>query len=152
MKFLKLLILCLVMIGVTGCATTFQPPASCEDGADSFILKVTGDNPTGLDRALLIAQIVALEKVETYNAVKAQEFLEDVRELVNNGVSYLSLLDYLNVGIADLNKAVGLSVIIMGADVPAIAALGGDLPLGACDKELILMELLKQEQIVALYK
>jgi hypothetical protein len=147
MRYLLLLSTALLL---SACSATFQAPAVCSDGP-SAILDITKGNPTGLDRALLTVNIAALEK-HVYTADQAQQFIDQVKGVVNGNISYIGLLDYLNVSTARINKALGLSVILMGDQVPEVAKLGGSKLISACDRELIFKHLAKQEMILSLYK
>jgi len=145
---MKLIYFLIIAFLLSGC-TTFQPPEVC-DGGPSAILTVTKGNPSGLDRALLILNVAALEK-KAYTKDDAVAFIQKVRSRVESGISYVGLLDFLNVNIAQVNKAAGLTVIILGSDVPAVAKLGGTMLISKCDKELILAHLAKQDLIAGMY-
>ena len=146
MRFILLLVL---VVMLSGCAATFQPPTSCVD-TKSIILDVTDGNPSDLDRSLLIVNIAALEKGK-YSADQAREFLTQARNRINNGISYVGLYTWLSGKTLQVNKAAGLAVIILGEDIPEISQLGGTLLLSRCDKELILAHIAKQESILIFY-
>ena len=138
----------ILAIALMGCST-FQRPSVCQD-ANSAILSVAS-NPTGLDRGLLTINILALEK-GIYTAEQAQAFIDDVREKVNSGLSYIDLLTYLDFKVAAINKAVGLSLIVLGPDVPAIAQLGGNNLISDCDATLMNLHLDRQELVISFYQ
>lgn len=146
MRYILVVILAIALMG----CSTFQRPAVCQD-ASSAILSATQDNPTGLDRGLLTVNILALEK-GIYTGEQAQAFIDDVREKVNSGISYLDLLAYLDFQIAAVNKAVGLTLIVLGPDVPAIAQLGGNDLVSDCDQKLMNLHLDRQELVISFYR
>ena len=147
---MKNLLLLFVVILLSGCAGTFQPSAVCTDGY-SAILTVSKGDPTALDRTLLTVNVLGLEKGQ-YTAADARKFFSDTRNTVNNGISYVALLSKITKDIESVNKLAGISIIILGADVPMIADAGGTNLISDCDKELILNHLAKQELLLAFYR
>ncbi len=143
MKFIVLMIFAIGMITITGCSATFQAPAVC-DGAESIILSATADNPTGLDKALLVVNLAALEK-GVYTADQAAAILDEIEGFVSEGVSYFSLKNFLD------KKIAAASVLILGDSVDTIAQTGADKIISDCDKALILAHIENQRAITALY-
>ena len=134
---------------LSGCAATFQPAGSCLDG-QSYILSATQNNPSGLDKALLIVNFSALEKKQ-YTAKEITDFLDEVETKVKSGVSYLDLADYLITNLDDYRKYFGASMIILGDQVSTIGLTGGNNLLSPCDIDLILAHLTNQRRLVSLY-
>jgi hypothetical protein len=99
----------------------------------------------------MLVNVAALEK-GAYTGDQAQKFFANVREKLESGISYVTLLDYLNVNIAGVNKAAGIALIIIGPDVPAIANIGGTKIVSDCDRELMLLHIAKQELLLAFYQ
>ena len=147
MKYVVILLVCFL---ITGCAGRFQSPIQC-DGSGSVILDISGGDPTNLDRALLMLHVAALEGLGGYDSKKARELISEARQIVQEGVSYLQLYSWLGSKTAEANKAAGITLIILGADVPMIASIGGESMLSVCDKELILNHLQKQQLLLAFY-
>lgn len=145
MKYLVILAILLL----TGCAATFQPAGSCTDG-QSYILSATENNPSGLDRALLIVNFSALEKKQ-YTAEEVTAFLDEVELKVKQGVSYLDLADYLITSFDDYKRYIGASMILLGDQVSTIGLTGGNTILSPCDTQLILAHISNQRRLVALY-
>lgn len=150
LAFLLCLILLPGLLFFSGCAKNYQPPSGCDEN-QSAILKITKGNPTGLDRALLVVNTAALEK-GVYSAEQAEDFLLMVQERIGAGINYIDLLSYLQRSVENVNKMAGLAVIILGPDVPAVAKLGGEQIISACDQELIERHLNKQQLVTNLYK
>lgn len=145
MKYLVILAILLL----TGCAATFQPSGNCTEG-DSIILGATQDNPSGLDKALLIVNFSALEKKQ-YTAEEVTEFLDKVETKVKQGVSYLDLADYLITRFDDYKRYIGASMILLGDQVSTIGLTGGNSILSPCDTQLILAHISNQRRLVSLY-
>ena len=143
MKYIILLMFAIGMITITGCSATFQAPAVC-DGAESIILSATADNPTGLDKALLVVNLAALEK-GVYTPDQAATVLDEIEGFIKEGVSYFSLKNFLD------EKIAAASVLILGDSVEAIAQAGADKIISDCDKALILAHIENQRSIIALY-
>lgn len=144
----KFVVLILVLV-LAGCTATFQPPAVCEDG-DSVILKVTEGNPSGLDRALLTVNFVGLDR-GAYTAAEVNEVLDEIAQEVNDGITYLDLLEHLVDKVEDIQRYAGASIIILGPQVQTMGNDGGDSMISACDTALILAHIKNQKQIVGLY-
>ena len=144
----KLMVLVMFVMFLAGCSTfqlgEYTPSGVCVDSDDSVILKYTDNNPTTLDAALLTVNFGALEK-EVYTAEQATEVLDDIEGVLTDGVSYLDFYQYLS------TKVAAASVIILGDSVDGIAQTGADGLISECDKQLILIHIEKQRQIVALY-
>ena len=139
----------LLILFLSGCAATFQPSGSCTDG-QSYILSATQNNPSGLDKALLIVNFSALEK-KNYTAQEVADFLDTVEQKVKSGVTYLDLADYLIVSFDDYKRYIGASMILLGDQVSTIGLTGGNNVLSACDTQLILAHIANQRRLVGLY-
>ena len=147
---MRFIILLIMLVFLAGCAGTFQPSEVCTGDSGSVILKITSGNPTGLDKALLMVNFAGLEK-GTYTASDARKFLDDVQEKVESGITYVDLANWLKVSIENIPKYAGISMIVMGKEVPLIGQTGGTNPLSECDKELIYAHIAHQKQIIAFY-
>jgi hypothetical protein len=145
----KIVLLAIAMLMLSGCTSTFQAPPVCEDG-QSVILKVTQGNPTGLDRALLIVQ-VGVHETHAYPVAEVATFLDEVENVIDNGVTYVDLLSYLDIHIAELQKTLGIAAVVMGPEMIDIATIGGDDLISDCDLALMKIHLERQRQILAIY-
>jgi hypothetical protein len=148
-KLLLPVFLFIVIMALAGCATTFQPTGSCVDG-NSIILKITDGNPTGLDKALLTANFVLLD-TKKVTPEQVNEFLDEVETKVKSGITYIDLADWLDIKIQQINKYVGVSMILIGDNVAAIGISGGNSLVSQCDSELLLAHINHQRLMTALY-
>lgn len=150
MRLITLITLLLAIVLLSGCTGTFQAPQSCEDGK-SVILKLTAGDPSGLDRALLTANFVGLEK-GVYTAQEARDFLTDVRQRIERGINYAGLYNLLKDREAAIQRRAGVALMILGPDIDLIRSEGGTRFLTACDKALILGHINHQEnRVLAFY-
>lgn len=148
----KAIVLVVSLLLLGGCSffnqATFDPPATCLDGAESEILTYF-PNPTGLSKSLLVVQVAALEKIKDYQRADAEAILDEIENaIVASDMTYAELLAYVSQKINLANKKIGLALFILGDDT---AALDKPLPISECDKSLIMMHLAKQRSLLLFY-
>lgn len=139
----------LLVVFMFGCSATFQPTGQCTEG-QSLILSSTNNNPTNLDKSLLVVNFSALE-AGTYTAEQATDFLDKIEDKARQGISYLDFADFLITEIDNLKRYVGISLILLGDKVQEIGLTGGQNFISPCDTQLILAHIVHQRQIVSLY-
>lgn len=142
MRFLILLVVATLLIG----CTPFSPPAACVN-QPSRILDVF-DNPTGLDRGLLIVNAVALKSLDNYRVSVATAILDRVENELDSGTTYVDLVLYILEKMEVANDLTGSVLFVVG---PHLEQLSSPLKISPCDRALIRLHLRKQRALLALY-
>lgn len=144
MRFVFVALL-LVATLFAGC-TPFSPPSACV-GQPSRILDVF-DNPTGLDRGLLIVNAVALKSLDNYHVSVAKAILDRVENELDSGTTYVDLVLYILEKMEVANDLTGSILFVVG---PRLEQLSSPLRISTCDRALIRIHLQKQRALLALY-
>jgi len=146
----KLLVIALTALAfvVTGCANQgiFVPPAECVD-ADSVIL-AKFPNPTGLDKALLGVQLVALSEIEGYTKEDAIAVLDDLQSFLKGGITYADAVELIQNKLNIANSLAGGAIFIVGVD---ISVLSSGVTISECDLKLIDMHVERQKLLIQIY-
>jgi len=145
MRNFTVLMLCFCLVACV--AQPFVPPPEC-DGQASLILQQIAD-PAGLDKGLLMVNLVAMEKIDGYAPQSAIEVLNQVEDMLNQGQpTYAEVAGFILAKLEIANALAGGLIFIVGDD---LMALTEPLPISACDIALVRAHLAKQRMLVTLY-
>lgn len=144
----KLIVMMLTCLTLLGCANTgtFVPPAECLDSESTILAKFP--NPTGLDKALLSVQLIALSEIEGYTKADAVAVLDDLQAVLANGITYADAVEFITSKLDIANSLAGGAIFIVGAD---ISVLSSGVEISECDLKLIDLHIQRQKLLIQIF-
>jgi hypothetical protein len=138
----------LFVLFVSGCANQeFITPDGCS-ADNSIILQVTNGNPITLSNALLVINIIAIEKLDNYSVDDARTLLSAIRAKVNSGITYRDLYYEIVRKVSDANSSAGSTIFMLAPKFVSISDIGGNKLLSDCDVQLINRHLDEHESVL----
>jgi len=148
LNFLLIVIAFVAVISTSGCLNQeFIAPEGCS-ADNSVILQVTNGNPISLSNALLVINIIAIERVDSYSSEDARTLLSAIRARVNAGITYRDLYYEIVRKVSAANSAAGMVIFTLTPNLMNISDVGGFRVLSDCDVILINRHLDEQESIL----
>lgn len=148
LNFLLIVIAFVAVISTSGCLNQeFIAPEGCS-ADNSVILQVTNGNPISLSNALLVINIIAIERLDSYSSEDARTLLSAIRAKVNAGITYRDLYYEIARKVSAANSAAGMAIFTLTPKLMNISDVGGFKVLSDCDVILINRHLDEQESIL----
>ncbi len=134
-----LLVLVVGVFLLTGCATSNTPYVGpvVDDPtiiADSEIMKLTGNDPSTLGKIIRTGFWAVLVQ-NPLHAAQARAVIENAQAMLTEGVTFMSLMAYLQPELNILNSVYTVPLLIWMPNMDLLGAI--DLPIGAYDVLLI---------------
>lgn len=154
-KLLSVLSILVIML-LTGCATTSQlclvPEA--ENSVICKLSKKVKTTPEAISQTLKVANIIAME-TNVYTAQQADKFIdrliEEVQNMQNLGseVTYMNIVKYIDGEFSLLPPKVQVVFEVMNTE--GLLSQTIEMPLTQYDFELLLRHLQKQKELIKIY-